>query len=193
MAIIWAPDGHNDLEVYFVSDVQSIDIIKKNNALENGKTNKSDVKVDWETNKLAIYTMVLVYYRTVNNGGNREEAITFPGKCRFPKFYPTGDDNGEIEIDSKGYLSIHSHKLNYFECPDGTGTCVQTPYDLSDKDRSVFPNYVYNVIVGNSYVAVPNISTGRIYEKRIGTAVVYDSALNKVGEILIDNLSKIRF
>ena len=186
-------DGHENFEVYFVSDKHSIDIIKNNDALENGTTNKSDVKVDWETDKFEIHAIVLVYYLTVNNGGNREEAITFPRKYGFAKHYPTGDCNGEIEIDNTGYLSIHSHKLNYFDCPDGTGTCAQTPYNLSDKDKSVFPNYVYNVVVGNSYESVQNIRTGTVYEKRLGTAVVYDSKMNKVGEILINNLKKIRF
>ena len=183
-------DGKNDLTVYFVSDEESINTIR-NNDISGKTTNHSDVKIDWETNKIVTHTIVSVYDMTVNNGGNREEAATFPGECRLPKFYPTGGDNGEIEIDSKGYLSIHSHKLNYFDCPDGTGTCVQTPYNLSDKDKAVFPNYNYNVVVGNSYQSVPNFSTGTVYEKRFGTAVIYDSGKNKVGEISINNLRKI--
>ena len=185
-------DGKNDLNVYFVSDEESINTIR-NNDISGKTTNHSDVKIDWETNKIVTHTIVSVYDMTVNNGGNREEAATFPGECRLPKFYPTGGDDGEIEIDSKGYLSIHSHKLNYFDCPDGTGTCVQTPYNLSDKDKAVFPNYNYNVVVGNSYQSVPNFSTGTVYEKRFGTAVIYDSGKNKVGEISINNLRKIKY
>jgi len=185
-------DGNDDLNVFFVSDEESINTIR-NNDISGKTTNHSDVKIDWETNKIVAHTIVSVYDMTVNNGGNREEAATFPGECRLPKFYPTGGDNGEIEIDSKGYMSIHSHKLNYFDCPDGTGTCVQTPYNLSDKDKAVFPNYNYNVVVGNSYQSVPNFSTGTVYEKRLGTAVIYDSGKNKVGEISINNLRKIKY
>ena len=185
-------DGNDDLNVFFVSDEESINTIR-NNDVSGKTTNRSDVKVDWETNKIVTQTILSVYDMTVNNGGNREEAATFPGECRLPKFYPTGGDNGEIEIDSKGYMSIHSHKLNYFDCPDGTGTCVQTPYNLSDKDKAVFPNYNYNVVVGNSYQSVPNFSTGTVYEKRLGTAVIYDSGKNKVGEISINNLRKIKY
>ena len=185
-------DGKNDLNVFFVSDEGSINTIKNNNDA-GGTTNRSEVNVDWETNKIETSTIVSVYDRTVNNGGNREEAATFPGKYRFPKNYPTGDDNGEIEIDYKGYLSIHSHKLHSFDCPDGNGTCVQTHYDLSKKDGAVFPNYVYNVVVGNSYESVTNFATGAVYEKRTGMAVVYDSRKNKIGEIKIDNLRKIKF
>ena len=190
--ILLGTDGIDDLNVYFVSDENSIDIIRNNDA--SGKTtNRSDVKIDWETNKIETHTIVSVYDMTVNNGGNREEAATFPGKSRLPKFYPTGGDDGEIEIDSKGYLSIHSHKLNYFDCPDGTGTCVQTPHNLSDKDKAVFPNYNYNVVVGNSYQSVSNFSTGTVYRERLGTAVIYDSGKNKIGEIRINNLRQINF
>ncbi len=185
-------DGKDDLNVFFVSDEKSVNTIRNNNV--SGKTtNRSDVKIDWETNKIVTHTIVSVYDMTVNNGGNREEAASFPRECGLPKFYPTGSDDGEIEIDSKGYLSIHSHKLNYFDCPDGTETCVQTPFDLSDKDKAVFPNYKYNVVVGNSYQSVTNFSTGTVYEKRLGTAVIYDSGKNKVGEISINNLRKIKY
>ena len=185
-------DGINDWNIFFVSDEESIHTIKNNEAA-HGFTNRSDVEVDWETNKIVTQTIVSVYDWTVNNGGSREEAASFPGQYRLPKFYPTGDDNGEIEIDTKGYLSIHSHKLNYFDCPDGTGTCVQTPYDLSDKDKSVFPNYVYNVVVGNSYNSVQNFNTGTVYEKRSGMAVLYDSKSNIIKAIPIDDLRKIKF
>jgi len=185
-------DGVNDWNIFFVSDEKSIFVIKNNEAA-HGFTNRSDVKVDWETNKIVTYTIVSVYNSTVNNGGNREEAATFPGKYRLPKFYPTGDDNGEIDIETKGYLSIHSHKLNYFDCPDGTGTCVQTPYNLSDKDKSVFPNYDYNVVVGSSYNSVQNFSTGTVYEKRSGMAVLYDSKCNIINAIPIEGLRKIKF
>ena len=185
-------DGKDDLNVFFVSDEKSVNTIRNNNV--SGKTtNRSDAKIDWETNKIVTHTIVSVYDMTVNNGGDREEAASFPRECGLPKFYPTGSDDGEIEIDSKGYLSIHSHKLNYFDCPDGTETCVQTPFDLSDKDKAVFPNYKYNVVVGNSYQSVTNFSTGTVYEKRLGTAVIYDSGKNKVGEISINNSRKIKY
>lgn len=110
----------------------------------------------------------------------------------YPKLILLVPPDGEIEIDPKGYLSIHSHKLHSFSCPDGTGTCVQTPYRLSEKDKSVFSKYAYNVIVGNSYESIPNFTTGVKYEKRLGTAVVYDSNSNMIGGILIDNLKKIK-
>ena len=185
-------DGKNDWNIFFVSDEGSIDIIKKNEAA-NRATNRSDVKVDWETNKMVTYMMEIVYYHTVNNGGGKEEAVTFPGKNRLPKFYPTGYENGEIDIDSQGYLSIHSHKLKEFECPDGKGTCVQTPSVLSTKDKTVFPNYTYNIVVGNSYEEVQNFTTGSVYKSRTGVAVIYDSRCVQIGEIHIDDLKKIKF
>ena len=184
-------DGIDDLNVYFVSDEGSITTIVNNNNAGN-VTKLSEVNVDWETNKIVIHTIVHIYDRTVNNGGNREEAATFPGKYRLPKFYPTGGDDGSIDIDSKGYLSIHSHKLHYFDCPDGIGTCVQTPYDLSDYDRAVFPNYVYNIVVGNSYNSARNFITGTVYEKRSGMAVLYDSKCNEINDIPIEYLRKIK-
>ena len=104
-------DGNDDLNVFFVSDEESINTIR-NNDVSGKTTNRSDVKVDWETNKIVTQTILSVYDMTVNNGGNREEAATFPGECRLPKFYPTGGDNGEIEIDSKGYLSLIGSTLS---------------------------------------------------------------------------------
>ena len=142
---------------------------------------------------MVTYMMEIVYYHTVNNGGGKEEAVTFPGKNRLPKFYPTGYENGEIDIDSQGYLSIHSHKLKEFECPDGKGTCVQTPSVLSTKDKTVFPNYTYNIVVGNSYEEVQNFTTGSVYKSRTGVAVIYDSRCVQIGEIHIDDLKKIKF
>jgi RHS repeat-associated protein len=185
-------DGKVDLDVYFVSDEKSINTIK-NNDNAGGTTKRSDVTVDWETNLTEISTILSVYDKTVFNGGEREEAATFSRTCGFPKFYPTGDENGEIDIDHRGYLSIHSHKLKSFTCPDGVGICVQTPNDLSDKDKGVFPNYVYNVVVGNSYEFVTNYRTGAVHERREGTAVIYDSNCNMIGKILIDNLRNIKF
>ena len=182
-------DGKEDISVYFVSDEESINIITKNNEAQR-VTSRSAVTVDWKTDIIEIEAIISVYDRTVINGGDREEATSFSGG--LPKTYPTGTPDGEIEIDPKGYLSIHSHKLHSFSCPDGTGTCVQTPYRLSEKDKSVFSKYAYNVIVGNSYESIPNFTTGVKYEKRLGTAVVYDSNSNMIGGILIDNLKKIK-
>ena len=173
-------DGNDDWNVYFVSDEESIKKLERNNGKQ---TNLSDVTVDWSTNKFQLGEIVNVYDRTVLNGGSREEASTFSEKGRplLFKRYPTGFEDGTIDIDSIGYISIHSHRLDMFECPDDEGRkCYQVPDKQSIYDEALFKNYFINVIVGKD---------GTI--ERTPYAVFYDSKSNIKGSIKIDELRNI--
>ena len=176
-------DGYDDFNVYFVSDIKSIEKIEKDNNLGR-QTNSKDVVVDWETNIFQLQSIVSVYNKTVINGGSREEATVYPKRTR-PSCcinYPTGNSDGTIDILSQGYISIHSHRLDGFECPDALGvTCYQSPFEPSEEfDKHLFKNYKYNIIVGN-----------RSLTDQTAYAVCYDSQTNKLWDIKVNTLRDI--
>ena len=183
-------DGINDKNVYFTSDKASLKKIKMNEK-KKLTTNLSNVKVDWETNTTEIAEIIDVYDRTERNGGDREEASSFLKKGDVPKKYPTGNEDGTIDIDPQGYLSIHSHKLNIYE--NNGEITYYTPFNISDDfDKKIFPNYQNNVVVGNSYNAYTNPRTGIEQVSRIPQAVIYNSQNKRIGFISIENLRNIK-
>jgi hypothetical protein len=140
-------DGIDDGKIYFVSDLKSKSIIKKNDR-KGLTTNSSKVKVDYETKSDILCEAVDVFDRTTENGGDKEESTVLIGnesyigktgtkeKCTFPK--------------NEGDVSIHSHP---FTIEDGFLSTTAASGD----DRNVFPYYKVNIIVGKTNVD-PNSS-----------------------------------
>ena len=97
-------DGHEDRNVFIVTNIRDQRIIKRNNKKEL-TTQPSEVDVTLSTTIDVLRETCDVYERTVNNGGDREEASTFDDNGNLIR-YPTGSTT--VDISVTGQVSIHS-------------------------------------------------------------------------------------
>ena len=140
-------DGIKDQNVYIVTDETDrkmiISCTRKHRTVSS-----SQVNVTLSTTKEVLKEACAVYDRTVNNGGDKEEATSYD-LSGAKQTYPTGTRT--IDIDKTGSVSIHSHLLQLLLGEDGkTYDNLQTPNDLSGDDRTTFKGYDLNVVVGLS-------------------------------------------
>ncbi len=183
-------DGINDNKIHIISDKASIKTIKANNK-SGGKTQTSDVKVGFSTNKKTLKEAVNVYNRTVANGGYCEEgSVVSPdgskilnaergndvrdrkASVRLP--YMQGDDN----------TSIHSHPLEEY-MRDGIVNYSSPFYPSRTgeyNDEKSFKSYNLNIIVGNSHQYDD--------DSKNANAVFYDRNTNQIGKMTIRNLTR---
>ena len=139
-------DGHDDRNVFIVTNIRDQRITKRNNKKEL-TTQPSEVDVTLSTTIDVLRETCDVYERTVNNGGDREEASTFDDNGNQIR-YPTGSTT--VDISVTGQVSIHSHLLNFIVGDDGSKDNIQTPSVLSQDDKSAFIGYGLNIVVGKS-------------------------------------------
>ena len=178
-------DGKIDDNIFIVEDRKSIKTIKQNEKI--GKTTDANsVKIDLITNVAELRESSHVLYRTIENGGFREEVSVITPNRQIHRgeagqFTTSGIATVNTPVVSgKNNTLIHSHLTGE------TDKGWWLPNELGPFDPSAFSKYQLNIVVGKF---APE--DGAIGGYRKSGAVFYDRNAIEIGILYLEHINKI--